>query len=297
MLRPETVERVRHLATELGYVPNALARALSTGTMSAIGLVVPDIGNPFFPPLIRSIGSRATKAEVAVLIADTEESPERESAALSQLITRTDGVVLASSRQTRSAIVEWSHRLPLVLVNRDVPGIPRVLVDTGQGVAHAVEHLAELGHSHIAYVVGPRHSWSNHERRKAIVETSARLGLQVSLIKGFSATYEDGTRSALPVLKCGATAVIAFDDLVAQGAMAGFLQAGVSVPGNMSVVGCDDFLATRTYPPLTSVRALSEEAGSAAADLLLNPTTSSERIVISGELVVRGTTGPPGTHS
>lgn len=297
LLRPETVERVKRIAADLGYVPNPSAKALSTGTMSAIGLVVPDIANPFFPPLIRSVGARATELEIAVLIADTEENPAREAAALGLLTTRTDGVVLASSRQTKSAIVEWSRRIPLVLVNRDIAGIPRVLVDTGRGVGRAVEHLAELGHTRIAYVVGPRHSWSNRERRRAILQAAQEFGLQVTLIKGFGPTYDDGMRSAAPVLASGATAMIAFDDLMAQGAMAGFVKAGIDVPGEMSVVGCDSFLATKTYPQLTSVQSRSEEAGPIAVELLLGTLDPHARVVISGDLVIRETTAPPGRRT
>lgn len=293
LLRPETVDRVRRIAEQLGYRPNPSAKALSTGRMSAFGIVVPDIENPFFPPLIRSASARATESEIAVLIADTQEDPALEAAALGRLATRTDGVVLASSRQTQTAILEWSRRLRLVLVNRDIPGIPRVLVDTGQGVGHAVEHLAALGHRHIAYLVGPRHSWSNRERRGAIIKTAKILGLKVSLIKGFGPTYDDGLRSAAPVLASGATAVIAFDDLMAHGAMAGFVQAGLQVPQQMSVVGCDSFLATKTYPQLTSVRSRSEEAGVVAVDLLTGPLDPRARVVVTGELVIRDTTAPP----
>lgn len=297
MLRPETVDRVREIAGRLGYVPNPSAKALSTGRMSAFGIVVPDIENPFFPPLIRSASARAAEFEIEMLIADTQEDPVREAAAMERLVTRTDGVLLASSRQTKPAIIAWSRRTPLVLVNRDIPGIPRVLVDTGRGVGHAVAHLAELGHTHIAYLVGPRHSWSNRERRKAILQTATELDLRVTLIKGFGPTYDDGVRAAEPVLASGATAVVAFDDLMAQGAMAGFVKAGVNVPQEMSVVGCDSFLATKTYPQLTSVQARSEEAGSVAIDLLLGTRDPDARVVIAGDLVIRDTTAPPGRRT
>lgn len=293
VVRPATVALVRQVALGLGYVPNPSAIALSTGKMAAIGVVVPDIGNPFFPPLIRAAGIRATAAGVAILIADTGENADREAEALERLATRTDGIVLVSSRQRTEAVTAFARRARIVLVNRDLPGIPRVLVDTAGGVRHAVEHLAGLGHRHVAYLVGPRHSWSNRERRAAVVDAAAGLGIEVSAIKGFGPTYDEGMRAAATVLGSGATALIAFDDLMAQGVMAGLRRDGLSVPNDLSVVGCDNFLATQTFPQLTSIQARSAEAGAAAVELLLAPADPKARLVLAGDLVIRATTASP----
>ena len=290
---PETVARVQEAAARLGYVPNPQAKALSTGTMAAIGLVVPDIGNPFFPPLIRAAGLRATQSEVAVLIGDSEEDAQREASALERLVTRTDGIILVSSRQSTTAIRAFAARLPLILVNRDIPGIPRVLTATAPGVSRAVTHLAELGHRHLAYLVGPRRSWSNQERLAAATQMSEELGLELTLLTGYHPTYDEGARAARAIVASGATALIAFDDLMAQGAMAGLTHMGVTVPDDISVVGCDNLLAARTYPPLTSIQARSDEAGIAAVDLLLSGAGDDACIQLPGELIVRSTTAPP----
>jgi len=287
------VARVRDAAATLGYVPNPQAKALSTGTRDAIGLVVPDIGNPFFPPLIRAADLRATASEVAVLIADSEEDATREASALGRLATRTDGIILVSSRQSKTAISAFARQVPLVIVNRDVPGIPQILIATDVGLGHAVEHLAQLGHRHIAYLTGPKHSWSNQERLKAVSTAVERLGIRLTTIKGYMPSYEDGARCVKELLGCGATGVIAFDDIMAQGVMGGLAAIGVSVPSEMSVIGCDDLLAARTYPPLTSVQSRSAEGGEVAVDLLLSNASRNTKIILRGDLIVRSTTAPP----
>ena len=291
--RPETVARVQLAAASLGYAPNPVAKALSTGTTAAIGLVVPDIGNPFFPPIIRTAGLRAAQSEVAILIADTEETASREASALERLATRTDGIILVSSRQANAAVLQFTHRVPLVLINRDIPGIPRVLISTSAGMTQAVEHLGALGHTHIVYLAGPRRSWSNHERFAAVSAACERLHLTLTTLKAANPTYEDGARAAAAVVDSGATALIAFDDLMAQGAMAGLADRGIQVPRDMSVIGCDNLVAARTYPPLTSIESGAAEAGALAVDLFLRRADHDTRIVTESGLVVRSTTGTP----
>jgi len=293
LFRPETVTRVQFAAASLGYAPNPLAKALSTGTTAAIGIVVPDIGNPFFPPIIRTAGLRATQSEVAVLIADTEETASREASALERLATRTDGIILVSSRQSNAAVLQFANRVPLVLINRDIPGIPRILISTSVGMTQAVEHLTGLGHTHIAYLAGPRRSWSNQERSAAVSAACERLHLELTTLKATNPTYEDGMRAAGTLLDSGATALIAFDDLMAQGIMAGLADMGTQVPRDMSVIGCDNLMASRTYPPLTSIDSCASAAGTLAVDLLLQQADKSTRIVTDSGLVVRSTTVKP----
>ncbi|SCF47697.1 transcriptional regulator, LacI family [Micromonospora matsumotoense] len=298
MLRPETVERVQEAARHLGYVPNRVARALSTGRFGNLALVVPDIANPFFPPMIRAVQGRADRAGFAVFLGDADEDPAREEVLLRQLSTQVEGFVLASSRLTDERIRAHAERRPLVLVNRDVEGIPRVLIDTTRAVGQAVEHLHELGHRRIAYLSGPAGSWSNRQRRRAVKRAGDRLGVEVLMVPAGRATFELGRLAVPALLATGATAVVAFDDLVAQGVLAGLSEQGVGVPAGLSVVGCDDVLATRTYPPLTTVSARSAEAGAAAVDLLagmLTPGTplADTRLLLDTSLVVRVTTGPP----
>ena len=296
-LRPETVERVKQAAVELGYVLNPAAKALSTGRFGTLALVVPDIANPFFPPMIRAMEGFADCAGFSVFLGNADEDPAREHKLLGQLAKQVDGIVLASSRMTGEMIREHAERRPTVLVNRDVAGLARVLIDSAGGVAQAVEHLAGLGHRHIAYLNGPARSWSNTQRRRAAQRVAERLGLAVSVVPARPASYEAGRLAVPALLESGASAVIAFDDLLAHGVLTGLAERGIAVPSGFSVVGCDDVLAAQTHPQLTTVSARAAEAGRAAVELLTarlasTPAMGDVRLMLDTSLVVRATTGP-----
>ncbi|GAA1637091.1 LacI family DNA-binding transcriptional regulator [Kribbella alba] len=296
MITAETVAHVMDVATRLGYVPNHTARALSTGRAGTVAIVVPDIANPFFPPLIRGAQAAADQAGFSLLLGDSDEDPTREDVLVGKFGPQTDGIVLASSRMTEEQIRAHAERRPLVLINRDVPGLPRVLIDTATGIAAAVEHLAGLGHRHLVYVSGPTSSWSNAERRRAVRAAGRRLGLKVSAVAARRSTYDAGVQRVDDILGSGASAVIAFDDLLAQGILAGLAARGVGVPDQFSVIGCDDVLAATMSPPLTTVSAHGGHAGRKAVDLLvsfLDGNEGDERRVLDTSLVLRSTTAPP----
>ena len=296
MITAETVAHVMEVAKKLGYVPNHTARALSTGRAGTVAIVVPDIANPFFPPLIRGAQAAADQAGFSLLLGDSDEDPTREDVLVSKFGPQTDGIVLASSRMTEEQIRAHAERRPLVLINRDVEGLPRVLIDTATGIAAAVEHLAELGHQHIVYVSGPTSSWSNTERRRAVRAAGRRLGLKISAVAARRSTYEAGVQRVEEILGSGASAAIAFDDLLAQGILAGLATRGISVPTQFSVIGCDDVLAATTYPPLTTVSAHGGDAGRNAVDLLVSSLDGNQadvRRVLSTSLVLRSTTAKP----
>jgi LacI family transcriptional regulator len=296
-LRPETVERVKQAATDLGYVLNPAAKALSTGRFGNLALMVPDIADPFFPPMIRAVQGGADRAGFCVFLGNADEDPAREHKLLGQLAKQVDGIVLASSRMTEETIAEHARRTPTVLVNRDIAGLARVLIDSAGGVAQAVEHLAGLGHRHIAYLNGPARSWSNTRRRRAVQRVAERLGLSVSLVAARLASYGSGRRAVPALLESGASAVIAFDDLLAHGVLTGLAERGVAVPSGFSVIGCDDVLAAQTHPQLTTVSARAAEAGQAAVELLTSRLASTGamsdlRLMLETSLVVRASTGP-----
>ncbi|WP_432889725.1 LacI family DNA-binding transcriptional regulator [Kribbella sp. CA-245084] len=290
LLSPETVDHVREVAVRLGYVGNQAARALSTGRFGNIAVVVPDIANPFFPPLVRSLQSAAETADLAVFLGDSDESAEREAKLIARLAPQVEGFVLASPRLSEELIRELAATRPVVLVNRDLEGIPRVLIDSSGGMTEAVMLLKKLGHERIAYLAGPRDSWSDQQRREVL--TSAASGLTVEVIEVGRPTYAAGRDSVSAIVRSGATAAIAFDDVVSQGVLAGLELRGISVPSDFSLVGCDDTLAALTTPALTSVSAGAATAGTAAAKLLIqlleDPT--AECITIATHLVIRATT-------
>ncbi|TCC27043.1 LacI family DNA-binding transcriptional regulator [Kribbella speibonae] len=298
LLSQETVERVRTVAARLGYVGNQAARALSTGRFGNIAVVVPDIANPFFPPLVRSLQLAAETADLAVFLGDSDESAEREAKLIARLAAQVEGFVLASPRLSEALIRELAATRPVVLVNRDLDGIPRVLIDSSGGMTEAVLLLKKLGHQRLVYLAGPRDSWSDQQRRETLTQTSAKAGLTVEIVEVGRPTYAAGRDSVSAVVRSGATAAIAFDDVVSQGVLAGLEVRGISVPTDFSLVGCDDTLAALTTPALTSVSAGAATAGTAAAKLLVNlleatePHTepSTECVTIATHLVTRATT-------
>lgn len=296
MLTKETVRRVKEIAGKLGYVPNQVARALSTGRHGNVALIVSDVANPFFPPLIRAAQLRADQAGLCVFLGNSDEDPAREELLVGRFIGQVEGLVLASSRLDEEHIRRHATRRPLVLINRDIEGITRVLIDTAPGVAAAIAHLAELGHRHIAYVSGPTTSWSNQQRRNAVRREAEKRGLKVIAVPARPPSYDTGRLAATQIVASGVTAAIAFDDLVAQGLLAGLAALDVEVPKSFSVVGCDDVLGETTYPPLTTVSARCADAGDVAVGLLLsqmNGGVSGEiRHKLNSHLVIRASTGP-----
>ena len=294
LLNPETVRRVKAAADQLGYVVNHAARALSTGRFGNVAVVVPDIANPFFPPLVRRVQTLADAAGYAVFLGDSDEIADREANLTSRLSAQVEGFVLASPRLDEQRIRELDAARPVVLVNRDIEGLARVLIDPSGGLDEAVAHLHRLGHTRVVYLSGPRESWSDQQRRAALARAAERAGLEV-IVQELGRPSSAGGRDAVGgILTSGATAVIAFDDVVAQGVMAGLALRGIDVPHDMSVIGCDDTLASGTHPALTTISAASAAAGDAAAELLLGILASGERsdarVAIATHLVVRATT-------
>ncbi|MGD7706811.1 LacI family DNA-binding transcriptional regulator [Microlunatus sp. Y2014] len=295
MLSPGTVEKVRQVAADLHYVPNRSARALSTGRQGAIAIIVSDIANPFFSPLIRGIERQCDSADVLVLLGDTDETAAKESTLLGKLLHQSDGVILAAPRSGDAELTAHARQTSMVLVNRDLDGVSQVLIDSAIGMRQAVAHLAELGHQHLVYAAGPADSWANGERRKAIMSAARRHKVKVTTLKALRPTHEAGIKLAPDVVASGATAVIAFDDILGQGIMAGIWAAGLSVPDDMSVIGCDDITAARSYPAMTAISADVIAAGERAAETLLEVIQegrAQEPVIIPTRLVVRDSTGP-----
>jgi LacI family transcriptional regulator len=291
MLNAETVARVLAVAQRIGYVPNQAARGLSTGRHGRIGLIVPDVTNPFFPPLIRAAQLHAEESDLSLFLGNSDEDVDREERLLARFAGQVEGLVLVSSRLPDARIRTHAARQPLVLVNRDVAGLPRVLIDTALGMTTAVAHLADLCHREIAWIAGPATSWSSAQREAAVMAEAARRGLRVHAVPPARRPSFEAGRDAVPfILDAGATAVIAFDDVTAQGVMAGLAECGVTVPQAMSVVGCDDVTAARTVPALTTVSSRGDEAGRLAVELLRTCSGEDVRRTLDTELVVRATT-------
>lgn len=298
MLSPETVAEVQRIAAELAYVPNRSARALSTGLHGTIALVVSDIANPFFAPLIRGIEQRCDVADTLVLLGDADESAGKEITLIAKLAHQADGVIVAGPRSDDAGLRALAAHTPMVLVNRHLDGVAEVVVDTARGMRQAVDHLATHGHSLIAYAPGPADSWANTLRHTAIQEAANAIGIDVVVLDNERPTHEAGLALTSRIVESRATAVIAFDDVLGQGIIAGLGTAGIAVPDQISVIGCDDTVAARTFPAMSAIAADLEQAGSLAADTLFSVIASAglgpvpDPIEVPTTLVVRDSTGP-----
>jgi len=290
-----TRDRVLAVATALDYRPGS--PPTSRGT-SAVGLFVPDVRNPFYSEILAGLGAQLSAAGYLQFLIDTEESFERENEYLSRIQHVSDGVVMVASRSSNDELRRLAERIPLVTINRPITEIPGVVVDDTLGITEAVEHLVALGHTHICYVAGPATAWADRHRRVAASEATQRLRVKLDIIGPMRPTRAAGVAAADAVAHSGATACIAYNDLLAIGMITRFASRGISVPGEVSVVGCDDiFGADFCDPPLTTIggdlRAVGSEAGKKLI-ALMKPglfDASKEIAAVPAQLLVRGSTG------
>ncbi|MDQ0394800.1 LacI family DNA-binding transcriptional regulator [Labrys monachus] len=296
LVKPETRTAIMIAAKKAGYSVD-LERQPPKARIGSIGLVVPDIENPFFSVLLKSVLHELRRHGVSLVLADTNEEPLGESEIISTMLPRVDGLILASSRLDEAEIVELVRNKPLVLVNREVEGIPSVVIDPSSGTRQAVEHLAALGHKRIVYVEGPVASLSNRQRRDSFREAMQALGLDAAGIGPYAPRFEGGVQAADIAVARGCTAIIAYNDLMAFGIMSRLASRGVKVPDDMSVIGFDDVPAASIWsPPLTSVTGSTTETGKMATQSLIRLIGGKAREPhvsrrVLSQLVVRASTG------
>jgi DNA-binding LacI/PurR family transcriptional regulator len=294
-----TRAHVQEVARRLGYRPNRIARALPSGRTSMLAVLVADITNPYHFGLIRGAEEQARAAGRTLVLGDTRGRAALEAEHLDRLGSVVDGIVLASSRLPDADLLDLARRRPLVLHNREVAGLPSVSTDVADGVGQVVAHLAAWGHRDVAYLSGPRDAWSEQQRWAGLSAAAGAAGMTAARLGPFPPTLEGGPAAADAGLATGATALLAFNDLLAIGVLRRLEERGVAVPGTVSVTGFDDvFGADFCHPPLTTVATPSEEAGRALVDVLLAdraPTDVPQRIVLPAALRVRDSSGAPRT--
>ncbi|MHA6629966.1 LacI family DNA-binding transcriptional regulator [Pseudonocardia sichuanensis] len=271
LVRPPTRARVETAARRLGYHPNRAARGLITGRTGNLGLIVPDLSNPFFASVVKGVQAAARAADHSVFIADTDEVADAEIDLMRALAKQVDGLILCSPRAPDAELAAVGADSTVVLMNRRVGERPSVIVDNADGMRQALDHLAALGHERVAYVAGPRTSWSNDQRERGLRAAAAAGGTELVHVGHFPPQFEGGVAAADLVLASGATAVIAYNDVVALGLLSRLGARGVGVPDGLSVVGCDDIgMSAMSQPALTTVSVPKRSAGRATVGLLLS---------------------------
>jgi DNA-binding LacI/PurR family transcriptional regulator len=293
----EMYERIVRKARELGYESALVPAAGARTARGTIALVLPNLTNPFNLDLIRGCQIQAQAAGFHQLLVTSEESEQVEANWLAELSSTVDGIILASPRSRDDLLNQIGERIPLVVLNREIPWTSGVVIDTPAGSALGVDYLASLGHRRIAYARGPATSWTDAAKYKALRSAAARHDAEVIPVGAFRPTLAAGAAAADAVILTNASAAIFFNDTLAIGALGRFHDRGISVPEQLSVIGCDDiFGSSFTSPPLTTVTASGEQAGRAITDMLLSRFTTRDRSHridrLPTHLTVRESTGP-----
>lgn len=308
MVQSDTAERVRAAAQELGYVPNEMARALRVRTSMTIGIIVPDLMNPIFPPIVRGIEGYVKPRGYTALVANTDGDQEIENAAFQSLLRRrVDGFILATGRldDEHTLAAAYADGIHAVMVNREAAArvpYPSVSGNNSAGVELSIDHLVELGHSRIAYLAGPRRYSTTRSRLQAFENVARnRPSLVTTIVETGELTAEAGLLAMnrlLESMRPLPTAVMAGNDLVALGALRSLRHHGLRCPEDISVLGFNDMtFAEDFFPPLTTVHLPLFDIGTQAARILLGrlggEDHSSASVTLPVSLVVRGSSGPP----
>ncbi|MDQ4212939.1 LacI family DNA-binding transcriptional regulator [Microbacterium capsulatum] len=300
----ETVRRVEAAAHALGYVPNVVARGLRKRASMTVGVVIPDLTNPFFPPVVRGIEDYLQVHGYTALLANTDEDDDAEEALVTSLLERrVDGLIMATGRHGDRPVLRrlQASGVRTVMVNRDASPLPFPLVtgDDALGIAAAVAHLHDLGHRDIVHIAGPLDLSTSLVRADAFTAAvRARRGIRGRVIEASALSVMAGSEIA-PFLLADSppTAVVASNDLLAIGVLRALKAQGRSCPEDLAIVGFNDMpFAEDLQPPLTTVHVPGQAMGTAAARLLLDALAGDApgagAVVLPTSLIVRGSTGP-----
>ncbi len=309
VINHQTVERVLAAAEKLGYRPHPLARGLRTNQTMSVGVVIPDVENPLFGPIIAGVESVLIDEGYSMLIGNADQGEAHAMAVIDDMVDRhVDGLILATALRHDPAIEKMVAReMPIVLVNRTAEGLPApsILGDDHAGIGLAVEHLASLGHTELGHVAGPVTFSTGLARSQAFRAWTQTLGLERSSARVEEAErfqVEPGFAAARRLLARHPeiTAIVAANDLLGLGCYRAIREAGLRVGDDVSVTGYNDIpLLDMMQPPMTAVRVPYRQMGREAAAALLamiggeSVAPSGVSIRLAPMLTVRASTAPP----
>jgi DNA-binding LacI/PurR family transcriptional regulator len=300
---PRTRDRVLAAVRDLGYSQNQAARNLARGTSSLLGLIVSDVRNPFFPEITAAFQDQALAHEMDALVLNTNYDAQRTLHSVRRLLgLQVPGVAILTS-QIEPSVVDMLAQNRVAAVYLDLgkvtDGVSNIVIDYEHGIVQALEHLASLGHSRIAYVGGPPNIVSAQRRKNAFVSTAERLSLHAGPILDSDFTVKGGYFACSKLLAGDTpTAIVAGNDLTAIGVLHRAYDGGLRVPQDLSVVGFDDILfAEYTQPALTTVAVPRAEIGKVAFQalwaMLSDSSLSGREYRVDTQLVSRQSTRTP----
>lgn len=297
-VQPESARKVLAAAEQLGYRYNAVARALRTNRSNTIGMLVPQISNPFFPALVEAVERRLSREGLELLLCDSQRDVDVEARRLRALVERqVDGIIISPYDFTGSApaVRGLVGRIPVIQVDRRVDDALTdwVGVDDDAGFAQVVDHLVAAGRRRLVFVSSVLTNYSAHARLDAVTTALRRHGLtaaQEPLLGTFEVEW--GIEAAARIDLDAVDGVVCGNDVIALGVLRGLRKAGVSVPGDVAVTGFDDIsFAEISDPPLTTVRQQWDAMADECVRLLLQPAEHGPRgIAITPTLQVREST-------
>ncbi len=302
---PETRAVVQQALRELGYRPSRVARRLrmKDGRAHLVGLIIPDIQNPFYAEIARGVEDAAYAAEYALLLCNSDENPEKERFYLNVMLSESvDGIVLPPFDDTDAAVIEIAATgMPVVCVDRSMAKLKTDLVevDNHRGAFEAVSHLLAKGHEHIGLIEGRSQVSTSRERRRGYLDALAEreIAVRKDLMRAGDFKQDSGRILAneLLALRKPPTALFVCNNLMTVGALATIHQRGLRVPQDVAIVGFDDLpWAEALDPPLTVVRQPAYEVGREAMELLLKRIMDPDRAPVTvrllPEMVTRSST-------
>ncbi|WP_203071405.1 LacI family DNA-binding transcriptional regulator [Falsiroseomonas ponticola] len=304
MVTEAVVERVAQAAAALGWRPSALAAGLRTRRSRTIGILVPDLVNPIFPPIVRAAETLLAAQGYATLVANTDNDPAREEMLISRMAEHlVDGLMMASAAEGTHAI-ELCARfgIPAVLINRRLPGASTSAVtnDDRHGIGLAVAHLVGLGHRRIAHLAGPPGVSTAIDRREGFLEALRAAGLEPAAMVDAAGYTRAAGQAAMRALLAGPgfTALVVANDMLCLGVYDVLQGSGLRAGADLSVTGFNDMpFVDLIDPPLTTIRIQHAAMGREAAEALLaeiaEPAAPRRDTRLVPELVIRASTRAP----
>jgi len=303
VVAPETLARVQGTIKDLGFVPNGFARHLRSGHSRTLGLIVPDVANPFFTEVARGVEDAASKRDYAVFLCNSDESASKEDRYINVLIEQQVRGVLITPADVKSDRLDAmrDRGIAVALVDREIKGRKQcsVSVDDVHGGQLGIEYLTGLGHTDIAWVCGPDSIPQVADRGAGVAKAAKFAGAKVETIRVSLMNTTQGEEAAKKILalKTTPTAIFCANDLVALGVMRTLRENKFKIPEQVSVLGYDDIeFAASAAVPLSSISQPAYQMGVTAADLLLNEceeadTHEHQQIRFQPQLVERASTG------